>query len=118
VTVQAVDAQDRRWSFGKLSVQIAVWTFILSWALIIAAKIFVHESPKQSPLADVVSGVVVIELIAAPFAHLVGLVLGVMALFRAGDRRVLAIIGILLNVSVVVIGLMMAYTVAQGLVAR
>ena len=74
--------------------------------------------PKKSPLADAASGVFVAELLAAPFAHLVGLVLGVIALFRAGDRRGLAVIGIVLNVIVVAIGLMMVYMAGSGLAPR
>ena len=73
---------------------------------------------KKSPAVDFASGVVMVEFIAAPFGHLAGLVLGVIALFRAGDRRVLAVIGILLNIIVVAFGLMMAYFAASGLAPR
>jgi hypothetical protein len=117
MTVQAIDPKGR-WSFGKLSVQIAIGIFVLTWVLFIAVTIFLHNMPKKSPLADAASGIFVAELVAAPFAHLVGLVLGVIALFRAGDRRGLALLGILLNVIVVGIGVLMVYMAASGLAPR
>ena len=117
MAVQAIDPKGR-WSFGKLSVQIAISIFVVTWVLFIAVEIFIHNMPKKSPWADAASGVFVVELVAAPFAHLVGLVLGVIALFRAGDRRGLAVVGILLNVVVVGIGLMMVYMAASGLAPR
>jgi hypothetical protein len=116
--VQAIDPGKRRWSFGKLSVQIAVWIFVVTWVMFIAVTIFIHNMPKKSFLADAVSSVFVAELFAAPFAHLAGLVLGVIALFRAGDRRGLAVVGIILNVIVVAIGVTMVYMAASGLAPR
>jgi hypothetical protein len=81
-----------------------------------------HDLPAQFAeeivLGDAVSSVFVAELFAAPFVHLVGLVLGVIALFHAGDRRGLTVVGILLNVIVVAIGLTMAYLAASGLAPR
>lgn len=117
MAVQAIDPKGR-WSFGKLSVQIAVWIFVLTWVLFIAVTIFINNMPKKSVLADAASSVFVAELLAAPFAHFAGLVLGVIALFRAGDRRGLAVVGIILNVVVVGIGLLMVYMAASGLAPR
>jgi hypothetical protein len=60
----------------------------------------------------------VVELILAPFGHLVGFVLGIMAIFRSGDRRGLGILGTLLNCVVVVIGVFLVYMAASGLAPR
>ncbi len=118
MTMQTVDPAQRRLSFGKLSVQIAVGIFILSWALFIVFFIMTRQLPKKSPWLDIGSSVVTVELFLAPFGHLVGLVLGVIALFRAGDRRGLAVVGIFLNVIVVAIGVALALTAASGLAPR
>ncbi len=104
----------RRVSFGKLSVLIAVCIFVVVPILfIVAAKI-----PEKPPslLHDVVAGAAVIAIfIAAPLGHLTGLVLGVMALFRAGDRKGLGVVGIILNIVVVAIGMFLVYMAAVGL---
>lgn len=109
----------RRRSFGKLSVQIAVWIFIVTTVLLIAYYIAYNQMPKKSPLQDIASAVAVIgALILAPLGHLVGFVLGIMAIFRTGDRRFLGLIGVLLNSVVVVIGVFLVYMAASGLAPR
>jgi hypothetical protein len=121
MTVQAIDPAQRRRSFGKLSVQIAVWIFIVTWVLFVGFTIYSGYSghpPKKSQGLEIASSAIVIELALAPVGHLVGLVLGVMALFRAGDRRGLAVVGILLNIIVVAIGVVLAVMAASGLAPR
>src|ERR1700719_4825007 len=97
MATNAIDPAARRLSFGKLSVQIAIWIFIVTTVLLIAYYIAYNQMPKKSPLQDWAAGAMVVELILAPFGHLVGFVLGIMAIFRSGDRRGLGILGTLLN---------------------
>jgi hypothetical protein len=118
MTTNAIDPAARRLSFGKLSVQIAIWIFIVTTVLLIAFYIAYNQMPKKSPLQDWASGAMVVELILAPFGHLVGFVLGIMAIFRSGDRRGLGILGTLLNCVVVVIGVFLVYMAASGLAPR
>src|SRR5882757_7861587 len=98
--MRAIDPVARRPSFGKLSVRIAIWIFIVTMALFVALLQF----PKKSPLQDTGSTIVLIEAgFLAPLGHLAGFVLGVVAMFRTGDRRGLGAVGALLNVVVVVV---------------
>jgi hypothetical protein len=46
MTVQAIDPKGR-WSFGKLSVQIAVWIFVVTWVMFIAVTIFIHQYAEE-----------------------------------------------------------------------
>jgi hypothetical protein len=103
-----------RLSFGRLSVRIAVWVFIVTSVLLVAY----YQVPKKSPWQESASTGVVVLLILAPLGHLVGFVLGIMALFRAGDRRALGVVGVLLNSIVVVIGVGLIYMAASGLAPR
>ena len=104
-----------RRSFGKLSVQIAVGIFIAAATLLVAYFQFLEKASWH----DVAAGGVVIAVgILAPLGHLVGLVLGVMALFRSGDRPGLGAIGALLNAIVVAVGVFLIYMAASGLAPR
>jgi hypothetical protein len=115
MTALAPEPAGARISFGRLSVRIAVWIFIVTTAILIAY----YQIPKKSQWQDIASTVVVIEaLILAPLGHLVGFVLGIMALFRAGDRRFLGFFGVLLNSVVVAIGVFLVYMAASGLAPR
>jgi hypothetical protein len=48
----------------------------------------------------------------------VGFVLGIIALFRAGDRRGLGVLGIILNSGVVVFGIFLVVMALSGLAPR
>jgi hypothetical protein len=91
-----------RRSLGKLSVQIALGIFAAATVLLIAFL----QIPEKTLLYDLAGWVVVIAIgVAAPLGHLAGFVLGLVALFRSGDRRGLGVLGILLNAVVVAFGL-------------
>jgi hypothetical protein len=113
MTMQAIDPAARRLSFGRLSVRLAISIFIVMTVLFAALFAF----PKQSPLQDIGSTIVLIEAgILAPLGHVAGFVLGVVAMFRAGDRRGLGAVGALLNVVVVVVtGVILLVILAAGL---
>ena len=114
MTMQAIDPKLREWSFGKLSVQIAVWLFVGMAILLIAF----YQIPQKPPsrLQDVASTVVVIAVFAvAPLGHLAGLVLAVMAFFRPADRHGFAVFGVLLNIGVVAFGIFLVTMAAIGL---
>src|ERR1051325_10644851 len=92
-----------RRSFGKLSVQTAVGIFALASVLLI----LFYEIPEKASWHDVAAGTVVIAVgILAPLGHLVGVVLGIVSLFRAGDRPGLGVVGVLLNGLVVALGVL------------
>jgi hypothetical protein len=102
-------------SFGQLSVRIAVAIFVAATVLLVGF----YQIPDKASWHGVAAGAVVIAVgIVAPLGHLVGLVLGVMAIFRTGDRRVLGLIGALLNLVVVAIGIFLVYMAASGLAPR
>jgi hypothetical protein len=102
-------------SFGKLSVQTAVGIFALATVLLI---LFL-QIPDKASWHDVAAGAVVIAVgILAPLGHLVGAVLGIVALFRTGDRPVLGVVGVLLNSLVVALGVLLIYMAASGLAPR
>lgn len=101
-----------RRSYGKLSVQIAVGIFVAATALLVVFYQFLDKTRWH----DIAAGAVVIAVgILAPLGHLVGVALGVMALFRIGDRRVLGVVGALLNGLVVAFGILLIYLAASGL---
>ena len=110
----ATDTASRR-PFGKLSVQIAVGIFVAATILLVAF----YQIPEKAAWHDAAAGAVVIAVgILAPLGHLAGLVLGVVAMFRTGDRRLLGLIGVLLNLLVVAIGVGLIYLAAKGLAPR
>ena len=110
----AAPAVPRR-SFGQLSVRIAVGIFVTATVLLVGF----FQIPDKASWHEIAAGAVVIAVgIVAPLGHLVGLVLGVMAMFRTGDRRVLGLVGALLNLVVVAIGIFLVYMAASGLAPR
>jgi hypothetical protein len=113
MTMQAIDPAARRPSFGRLSVWFAISIFIVTTVFFAALFAF----PKKSPLQDIGSTIVLIEAgFLAPLGHLAGFVLGVVAMFRSGDRRGLGAVGALLNVVVVVVtGAILLFIAAAGL---
>ncbi len=112
--VDAVTAPHRR-SFGKLSIQTAGGIFALAAVLLI----LFYQIPEKASWHDVAAGAVVIAVgILAPLGHLVGIVLGVTAFFRSGDRPGLGVLGVLLNGLVVGGGVLLIYMAASGLAPR
>jgi heme/copper-type cytochrome/quinol oxidase subunit 2 len=86
------------------------WSLVLAAvALIIAVATFVHfvNVPNDAP-EDIrnFAGSLFLGgfLIVAPLIHLVGLAFGMAALVRAGDRKGLGVLGIVLNAGAVSIG--------------
>jgi hypothetical protein len=62
--------------------------------------------------------VVAAMFVVAPLGHLAGFVLGIIALFRKGDRGGLGILGVILNSGVVVLGIFLVYMAWSGLAPR
>jgi hypothetical protein len=113
MTMRAIDSAARRPSFGRLSVRLTISIFVVTMVLFAALFAF----PKKSPLQDIGSTIVLIEAgLLAPLGHLAGFVLGVMAMFRSGDRHGLGAVGALRNVVVVVVtGAILLFVLAAGL---
>jgi len=115
MTIADVPVAPYRRSFGKLSVQTAVGIFALASVLL---GLF-YEIPAKASWHDVAAGAVVIAVgILAPLGHLVGIVLGIVSFFRAGDRPGLGVVGILLNGLVICLGVLLIYMAASGLAPR
>jgi hypothetical protein len=107
----------RRVSFGRLSVCIALWLFVGMTVLLIGF----YRIPEKPPsmFHDIAADVVVAAMfVVAPLGHLAGFVLGIIALFRAGDRRHLGCLGVLLNSGVVAFGIFLTYMALSGLAPR
>jgi hypothetical protein len=100
----------RRVSLGRLSVCIALWLFVGMTVLLVGCYAIILRKPP-SALNDAASTM-------APLGHLVGFVLGIIALFRAGDRRGLGVLGIILNSGVVVFGIFLVVMALSGLAPR
>jgi hypothetical protein len=108
----------RPMSLGRLSVCIALWLFVGMTVLLIGCYAIILRKPP-SPLSEMASTVVVGALfVVAPLGHLAGFVLGIVALFRKGDRRELGVLGVILNSGVVVLGLFLVYMALSGLAPR
>jgi hypothetical protein len=108
----AIEVAARRRSLGTLSILTALGTLALVTALFVAG----NQIPKTSWWYNGTIRVSVIPLWAGMMlGHLVGLVLGIAALFRGGDRRLLGLGGVLLNGVVVALGLLLFYMAALGL---
>jgi TRAP-type C4-dicarboxylate transport system permease small subunit len=107
----------RRISLGRLSVCIALWLFVGMTIFVIGF----YQIPQKPPSKayEVASSVFVAALfVVAPLGHLVGFVLGIVALFRAGDRHGMGALGIALNSVVVVFGIFLVYMALSGLAPR
>jgi hypothetical protein len=104
-----------RRSFAKLSVLIAICTFVVTAVLMTISS----QIPKHSPWHDAMSTVGVIEsLVLAPLAQIAGFVLAIIALFRSGERRGLACVGIILNAGVIVLGGLLVFMAFSSLAPR
>jgi hypothetical protein len=102
-----------RGRLGLWSVWLALIAFSCSMT---AAMIAVQSSKTPGPLYDVVFPVfAVIFGLAAPIAHFVGFGLGMTAIFRAGDRRGLGILGACLNAGAIGIVVLLVWAALQGL---
>lgn len=87
---------------GIASLLTAILTFLIVTFLTIMAMIF---GSKRSSLNEPLSTVWgILFFIVAPIAHGVGLILGIIALFQKGRKKVTAVFGILLNAGFVALG--------------
>lgn len=86
-----------RSKLGIASLLIAVGTFVLASFVVIAAFMFSgrHASDSNKAISDSLFG---IFLIAPPAMHLVGLILGIVALFQKRRGKGFAVVGIILNI--------------------
>ncbi len=84
-----------RTTLGRRSVWLAAITLIC----VIAATWQFAAVPKTAPevARDVSVWVFMIAVLAAPVSHIVGFVMGLAALVRGNDSRILGILGAVLN---------------------
>lgn len=92
---------------GRRYGQRSIWLAAIAFVLGIASLILLVNVPKDLPpdwqdIADYTF--VALYLGVAPLLHLVGIVFGLQAIFRAGERRGLGLLGLVLNVVSVMIG--------------
>jgi len=91
-------------SLGKLSVLIAIAIFAAMAMLLMFLYLTAQNPNPPTMLHDVVGySVIAVMFVVAPLGHFAGLVLGFIAFSCAGDRRDLAVTGVLLNIVVVAI---------------
>jgi hypothetical protein len=83
--------------------QFAVYSLVLAgvaFALFTVAFAIVTNMPNSAPEAAIGAALwffIVIGLLVVPLMQLAGIVLGVAALFRTGDRKLLGVMAALLN---------------------
>jgi hypothetical protein len=94
----------RRPSFARLSLWIAVVVAVATMAVIAGSLAVAQMGPEQVRNVGILVLIVFMSFVA-PIGHIAGILLGVAALFRAGDRRGLAALGVLLNLAGVIFDL-------------
>ena len=83
--------------------QFAVYSLVLAgvaFALFTVAFAIVTNMPNSAPEAAIGAALwffIVIGLLVVPLMQLAGIVLGIAALFRTGDRKLLGVMAALLN---------------------
>ena len=99
---------------GRRSLLCALVAFLLA---AVGIGIFA-ATPSSAPeiVKDVSTvGFMVLFLVAAPAVHIFGILVGLTALFRPGDSKGLALLGILLNLILVLAGAGLVYAGLQGM---
>lgn len=99
---------------GRRSLLCALIAFLLAVAGI---GVFASTPSGAPEIFKDVSTVsfLVLFLVAAPAVHIFGILCGLTALFRAGDSKGLAVLGILLNLILVLAGAGLVYAGLQGM---
>jgi hypothetical protein len=89
-------AEPKRRKFGVIAFVLAGAAFAL---FTVAFSIFVNMPPTAPDAARDVSLLffVAVFLVIAPLLELAGIVLGIASLFRAGDRKILGLLSVILN---------------------
>ena len=101
--------------FGKRSIMLALVAFAAD-AIVFTAMVELPSGASELS-QNVATGVfMTIFLLAAPVAHVAGVIFGLMALARSNDSRLLGLVGILLNGASLAIGawLLMAMVSTLG----
>jgi hypothetical protein len=99
--------------FGRYSLRLAIWPV----TAVVAAYVILLQVRDGTVVAEVVAAASLGILFAAPVANVVGLVLGAMAMFRSGDRKVMAVFGIILNLIVILFVAMVMFFGARAMVS-
>ncbi len=93
-------------SLGLASFFISLGTFIF---IIILLIVFATIDNGKSKIGDLAGSLFLIcFFIIAPLAHLVGTVLGIIALFQKNRKKVFAVLGIIFNIGFVALGAFLA----------
>ena len=82
--------------FGKRSVMLALAAFAAD-AIVFIAMVVLPSGASELSQNVATGAFMTIFLLAAPLAHIAGLIFGLMALARSNDSRLLGLVGILLN---------------------
>lgn len=99
---------------GRRSLLCALLAFLLAAAGFVIFAAMPDGAPEI--LKDVATvGFMVLFLVAAPAVHIFGVLCGLTALFRVGDSKGLALLGILLNLILVLAGAGLVYAGLQGM---
>jgi hypothetical protein len=87
----------RRASYGRRSVMLAFAA--LATVLITVGALIAVPSGSPEPLSTIMTfATAAVYLVVAPLLHIAGAVYGIASLSREGDRKVLGVVGFLLNV--------------------
>ena len=87
----------KRSKLGIASLVIAIGTFVIASASVVIA-IMLADKKSHGVGARISDGLFYAFLIGAPAAHLVGLILGIAALFQKRKGKLFAVFGIILNI--------------------
>ena len=97
---------------GKRSVILALLAFAAG-AIVLATMVALPSNASELA-QNIATGVFMgVFLLAAPVAHIAGLIFGLMALARSNDSRALGVVGILLNGGSLAIGFLLLAAMAS-----
>ncbi len=109
-------AQPKRRKFGVIAFVLAGVAFAL---FTVAFSIFVNVPPTAPDAARDASLLffVAVFLVIAPLLELTGIVLGIASLFRTGDRKILGLVSVILNVFLLAGGVTLGIIMVASLAA-
>ncbi len=102
-------------TLGLTSFFISIGTFIFITILLIVLAMIDNRKSQAGELAG--SFFLISFFIVAPLAHLVGAVLGIVALFQQNRKKVFAVLGIIFNIGFVSLGVLLALLLLKAATA-
>ncbi|UVK36775.1 hypothetical protein LHFGNBLO_003735 [Mesorhizobium sp. AR10] len=113
-SVDAAPGVVAKGKLGKRSVILALAAFAAG-AVALATMVALPSNASALAQNIATSAFMAVFLLAAPLAHIVGLIFGLMALARSNDSRLLGVVGILLNGISLAAGILLVVAMASSI---